>query len=103
MAQQIIWSEKAIDDVINIFDYWQKRNKSNSYNKKLNILFNNSIDIISRHPSIGKSTHIKNIKVKTIKDYLIIYEITPELIFILSILDSRRNPEELNKLISKKY
>lgn len=84
---------------MHIFEYWFNRNKSNSYNKKLNVLFNKSIDLIANHSSIGRPTQIKNVKIKVIKDYQLIYEDSPEFIIILTIWDSRRNPEELMKII----
>lgn len=99
MAKQIIWSDRATNDLLEIFEYWVTRNKSNNYNKKLNILFNKSIDLIASYSSIGRPTQIKNIKVKVIKDYQLIYEDSPELIIILTIWDNRRNPEKLKKII----
>jgi plasmid stabilization system protein ParE len=96
MAREVIWSDKALDDLLSIFDYWNTRNKSTSYSKKLNLLFNKIIELITRYPSLGRPTQFNSIKVKIVKEYLIIYEKTPELLFILTIWDSRRNPAELN-------
>lgn len=101
MAKQIIWSERAINDLIQIFEYWNFRNKSTNYSKKLNEIFNTAIALISNHSSIGRPSQIENIKIKTVKDYLVIYEDTNEMIIILTIWDSRRNPEELEKIINK--
>jgi len=56
MAKQIIWSDRATDHLLNIFEYWLNRNKSNNYNKRLNTLFNKSIDLIADHSSIGRPT-----------------------------------------------
>ena len=39
MAKQVIWSILAHNDRLEILDYWIKRNKSNSYSKKLNQIF----------------------------------------------------------------
>lgn len=101
MAKQIIWSDRTTNDLLNIFEYWLNRNKSNNYNKKLNTLFNKSIDLIANHSSIGRPTQIKNIKIKVVRDYQLIYEDSPELIIILTIWDSRRNPITLEKIINK--
>ena len=102
MAKQIIWSERAINDVLIIFEYWNSRNKSTSYSKKLNELFNTSIELIANHSSIGRPTQVQHIKIKVVKDYLIIYEDGPEMILLLTIWDSRRNPEDLEKVIGNK-
>lgn len=101
MAKQVIWSDRAIDDLLRIFEYWNNRNKSSNFSKKLNELFNKAIEIIAIHSSIGRPSQIENIKIKVVRDYLIIYQDTPELIIILTIWDSRRNPEELENLIKK--
>lgn len=101
MAKQIIWSDRVTNDLLTIFEYWFLRNKSNNYSKKLNTLFSKSIDLIAHHSLIGRPTHIKNIKIKVIKHYQIIYEDIPELIIILTIWDIRRNPKEFNITLSK--
>ncbi len=68
---------------------------------KLNTLFNRAVEILANHSSIGKLTEIQNVKIKVVRDYLIIYEDTPELIILLTIWDSRRNPEQLKEIIKK--
>jgi addiction module RelE/StbE family toxin len=101
MAKQVIWSDRAIDDLLKIFEYWNYRNKSTSYSKKLNELFTKAIALIANYSSIGRPSQIENIRIKIVKDYLIIYEDTPELIIILTIWDSRRNLEDLERIIKK--
>lgn len=101
MAKQLIWSIRADNDRIKIFEYWNKRNKSSTFSKKLNTLFNRAVEILANHSSIGKLTEIQNVKIKVVRDYLIIYEDTPELIILLTIWDSRRNPEQLKEIIKK--
>lgn len=103
MVKQIIWSLRADNDRINIFEYWNNRNKSSSFSEKLNTLFNRAVELLANHSAIGKPTDIPNVKIKVVKDYLIIYEDTPELLIILTIWDSRRNPKKLKKIIKKLY
>jgi toxin YoeB len=92
MAKQIIWSLRAQDDRKQIFDYWTQRNKSSNYSKKLNKLFRAAVKLIVNHPNIGKPTDISNVRVKIIRDYLMIYEETGPRIIILTIWDSRQDP-----------
>ena len=101
MAKQVIWSERAIDDLLKIFEYWNIRNKSTNYSKKLNELFNKAIALISNHSAIGRTSQLENIKIKVVRDYLIIYEDASEMILILTIWDTRRNPEDLEKIVKK--
>jgi plasmid stabilization system protein ParE len=102
MAKQIIWSIRADNDRIRIFEYWNNRNESSSFSKRLNTLFNKAVELIANHSSIGKPTEISNVRIKIVKEYLIIYEDSPELLIILSIWDSRRNPEQMNNIIKNK-
>jgi toxin YoeB len=99
MAKQVIWSLRAQNDKKEILDYWRQRNKSNTYSKKLNELFKESIRIILDFPQIGKVTDDTKARIKIVRDYLIIYEETETQIFILTIWDSRQDPDKLKKIL----
>jgi toxin YoeB len=99
MPRKITWSENAKNDRTAILKYWIARNKSNRYSKKLNLLFKHAINLISKNPGIGHFTIKENIKVKLVRDYLIVYEITVDTVYILSIFDGRKNPEEFQNRI----
>lgn len=99
MAKQVVWSFRAQSDRKEILDYWRQRNKSNSYSKKLDELFKESVRIIKDFPQIGKPTDDINTRIKIVKGYLIIYEETETQILILTIWDSRQDPEELKKIL----
>lgn len=103
MARDIIWSERAQNDRKAIFLYWNERNQSNIYSKKLNTLFTKAIDLVAVYPEIGRPTDDKNARIKIVRDYFIIYELsTNQNIVILTIWDNRQNPERLRKIIQKK-
>ena len=99
MVKQVIWSLRAQNDKKEILDYWRQRNKSNTYSKKLNELFKESIKIILDFPQIGKVTDDTKARIKIVRDYLIIYEETETKIFILTIWDSRQDPDRLKKIL----
>jgi plasmid stabilization system protein ParE len=103
MVKQIIWSRLAHNDRLNILDYWIKRNKSVSYSKKLNQIFENTAELIGKHPQIGKQTEIQNIRVKIVKDYLFTYRETEQFIEILTIWDSRQDPQKFERIIKKSH
>lgn len=79
-----------------ILEYWRLRNKSNTYSKKLNKLFKESVKIITDFPQIGKSTDDPNTRLKIVRDYLLIYEETETQIFILTIW-------EFGEMVQKQY
>ena len=97
MAKKIIWSDQAHNDKKNILEYWTARNNSTTYSIKLNILFNYSIRIISKYPKIGRPTDFGNVRAKIVKDYILFYEEHSATINILTIWDSRQNPEKLQE------
>ncbi|MCD4773327.1 MAG: type II toxin-antitoxin system RelE/ParE family toxin [Bacteroidales bacterium] len=99
MAKQLIWSKKAQHNRKRIFEYWNKHNKSTTYSKKLNGLIKESLRLICKYPLIGKKTDIENIRIKILKTYLIIYEITRKNIIVLSIWDCRQNPDDLKRIL----
>ena len=95
MDRQIIWTERAQKERIAIFTYWNNRNESFIYSKKLNVLIKESLKLISKHPLIGQLTGKENVRVKVLRDYLIIYEISANEIVVLSIWDCRQKPTDL--------
>jgi ParE toxin of type II toxin-antitoxin system, parDE len=99
MVRKIIWSASAKADKVEILKYWRARNKSNNYSKKLDLLFKEAVNFISKNPGIGHLTIKENVRVKIVRDYLIIYEITIDSIYLHSIIDGRRDPKEINKIL----
>ena len=99
MAKKVIWSLRAQSDRKNILDYWRQRNKSDTYSKKLDDRFREAVSIIKDFPQIGKLTDDQKARVKIVRDYLLIYEETADSIIILTVWDSRQNPEKLEKIL----
>ena len=95
MARRIIWAEEAQKDRRQIFSYWNKRNKSNAYSKKLNRQLNKTLIVLCEFPFIGRPTQKQNVRIKIVRDYLVIYKITNNKIIVLRIWDSRQNPQKL--------
>jgi addiction module RelE/StbE family toxin len=102
MVKKIIWSRRANTDRRNIFHYWNQRNKSNRYSIKLNKLFKEALELVSKYPKIGKLTDLENVRIKIVRDYLIVYEELEDEILILTIFSSHQdthsglyNPESL--------
>lgn len=80
--------------MVEILEYWIDRNKSASYSIKLDHLLEASLVIISQFPEIGKPTDVPFVRIKILRDYLIYYRIESEHIDILTVWDSRRNPQK---------
>ncbi|NDP26925.1 MAG: type II toxin-antitoxin system RelE/ParE family toxin [Flavobacterium sp.] len=94
MALKIVWSIDAQVSRRSIFEYWNKRNKSRVYSNKLNILFNESINQVSLLHETGKPTEFKNIRLKFVSHFEVIYHVSDTKITILDIWDTRQNPQD---------
>ena len=99
MAKQIIWSLNAQNSKKEIFKYWSQRNKSNRYSKQLNQLFKEAIILISEHPYIGRPTDDASVRIKIVKEYLLIYEVRETSINILSIWDGRQDSSKMDDIL----
>lgn len=95
MAQKIVWTVKAKNELIDILEYWIYRNKSNSFSIKLNALIANQLNLVAKFPDIGRNTDIPNVSIKVINNYLLYYEVVNETLFVLSIRHTSRNPKTL--------
>ncbi len=99
MAKQIVWSRLAHNDRIKILEYWTKRTKSTRYSRKLNRLFNDAVELISRYPQMGKKTEMENIRVKVVRDYFLTYRETEKAIEVLTVWDTRQDPEKFEQVL----
>ena len=101
MAKQIIWSKLAQEDRKSILQYWIDRNKSKDYSIKLNQIFVDTVELLSKYPKIGKKTEYIDIRVKIVKNYFITFRETETSIEILTIWDTRQDPVKFNKILKK--
>ena len=94
-ARIIVWTSFARESRTSIFSYWNKRNKSKIYSKKLNLLFQESLQQLTAFPesSLIKSNN-QNIRLKIASHFEIIYSVSETHIFVLDIWDTRQNPQD---------
>jgi len=96
MAKQIIWTNKAKNELVDILKYWIGRNKSNSFSIKLNNLIKEHLELIADFPETGRKTDIENVNVKIIHKYLLYYEVINDRVYVLTIRHGNKNPKTLN-------
>lgn len=95
MAKKIVWTIKAKNELIDILEYWIYRNKSNTFSIKLNTLIAQQLGLVAKFPDIGRTTDIPNVSIKVINNYLLYYEVVDEVLYVLSIRHTSRNPKTL--------
>ena len=99
MVKRLIWSSIALDQKKEIFEYWNERNHSKAYSRKLNRLFNEAVEMLTVHSQLGKPTNYPNVRLKFVRDYWIVYQTLPNIIKVLLIWDARRNPDRFENIL----
>ncbi len=94
-SRKIIWSHRAKIKRYEILEFYIERNKSSTYSKKLNALFNRSLRLLTKYPNMGIKTEIDGVRGLIIENFIFFYEIDKTTIIVHYIWDSRQNPEDL--------
>lgn len=89
---EIVWSTKAASDLKNIIEFWNSKNKSTTYSKKLILLIQNKLKQISENPFSGINTDLHNVRSILFENYYLHYSFTSNKILVLRIWDVRQNP-----------
>ncbi len=95
MVKKVEWTETSIQDRFRIYYFWIQKNKTDTYSKKLEILFSEAAKLISEFPQIGTETDFPGLRVKVIKSYKLFYINKEDTIQVIRIWDTRQNPENL--------
>lgn len=90
-----IWTNTAINQRNQVFDYWNKRNKSKTFSKKLNLQIRERIELIKNHPKTGKSTIHKDTKMVAMCHYSLFYKVYKNEIIITAFWDNRQDSKKL--------
>ncbi|MCD9856038.1 type II toxin-antitoxin system RelE/ParE family toxin [Epilithonimonas sp. JDS] len=95
-AREVIWSFRAKKDKREIFKYWNLRNKSTIYSRKLNNFFNEKMKQISINPFLGRRTSVENVRTVIVRNCLLIYEIFDDVILVSGVWEAHQNPDSLS-------
>ena len=96
--KEIIWSTRANEELLEILEFFNKRNENTNYSFKLVNEIEDLLNTLSQSEFIGRLTSNKRTRVIVMKVYLIFYEINENRIEILSFWDNRKDK---NKRIVK--
>ena len=102
VKRNVIWTRTADLQFAGILEYWFKRNKSNTYSKKLVRLVSDRTKQIAKKPSIYKSTDFKDIRVASLGNFSIYYKVIGEQIIISAFWDNRQDPKKLLEILQNK-
>lgn len=101
MVVTIIWTNTAVNQRRKILNYWNKRNKSKTYSRKLVSEIAQRIKFLVDNPEIYLKTSFPDIRTSTLGHYNIFYKTTPKELIVIAFWDNRRNPKLLYKILKK--
>jgi toxin ParE1/3/4 len=102
--KQLLLSEKALKELDEIYNYITQYS-INSASKTVNKIFEKSL-LLKDFPEMGQTEYFLENKQKQYRyiiseNYKIIYRIDTEIIYIITLFDTGRNPKTIEKLIKE--
>jgi hypothetical protein len=95
VKRKIVWSNRANIGLFKILGFYTERNKSAAYSKKLYKKFIKELSLLKKQPELGVKTDIDNIRGLIVEEFILYYEIYPEMIVVHTVWDCRQNPDYL--------
>lgn len=96
---KVEWTHSAKQQRDEIFIYWNRRNKSSVYSKKLKNQIKVKTDQLKTYPYSGKKTVNNETRILTLKNYSLIYLLKNQTIFIISFWENHQDPEKLQNIL----
>ena len=93
MALRVLWTERAVQERNAILDFYRKRNGSVYYSQELLRHFRNSLRLAADQELLGKLTDVSGVRCLFVVDYCLFYTIRETDLVVLSVWDSRRDPD----------
>ncbi len=95
----VVWTETAVKQRRSIFNYWNNRNGSTAYSKKLIKLIAVRIKVIESFPESYKLTIYQGTRISAMGHFSILYKLTEEQIIVTAFWDNRQDPQKLLEII----
>ena len=94
-VRKILWTPTAIKQRNHVFEYWNNRNKSTAFSKKLNEKIKEKIKLLRVNSELGIGTGFNNTRVIILKHYSILYKKIDYIIIVTGFWDNRQDPKKL--------
>jgi len=103
MEVVVIWSDSAIEDLREIYDYYYYKASERIADKLANDIVDQTL-LLEQTPRLGQAeellSHLKmEIRYLLHGNYKIVYLINEDIVTIATVFDCRQNPEKLGKKI----
>lgn len=100
--RNVVWTRTADIQFVGILEYWAKRNRANTYSKKLVKLVSERTKQIAKNPLIYKSTDFNDMRVASLGNFSIYYKVFEKEIIITGFWDNRQEPKKLLQILEGK-
>jgi len=97
---KVFWTKTAIKQRNYVFKYWNERNKSAEYSKRLNIKIMERTSLLKSQPKLGVRSDFKSVRIVSLGHYSILYKIEEQKIIIVGFWDNRQDPDKLLRYIT---
>ena len=94
MALEIIYSPQYFDHLEAILNFFDERNGSDKFSKKLLKMIHKQIGLLATMPEIGRITDFPGVRVLFVERFGIEYQIRDKVILIIDIYSCQTNPDD---------
>lgn len=94
MDLEIIYSPQFAESFESILNYFDERNGSNTYSKKLFKMVHEQIQLLATFPEVGRQTNFPGVRVLFVDTYGIEYQIRDKAILVIDIYSCKTNPAD---------
>ena len=94
MALEISYSPQFFDSLEDILNYFDERNGSDRFSKKLLKMVHKQIKLASAMPEIGCLTDFPGVRILFVERFAIDYQIRDNVILIIDIYSCQTDPKE---------
>lgn len=96
------WTNTALGQRNHIFKYWNKRNKSTEYSKRLLKAINERTKLILSFLEMGREIEFGNHRTIPLEHYSIFYRKVERKMIITAFWDNNQSPKKLMKVLKNK-
>jgi hypothetical protein len=97
--RKVIWSLNALRDLLEINAYYNYRNKSKIYSKKLNYEIKQRLQTLDLNIVLPQKTTVEKLFYFTHNHISVCFEINKNTLTVMLVIDERRSPELIEKLL----
>ena len=99
MVKPLVWSSRAVQDLIHLKEYFDQRNRSTLYSTKLLKAFKASSQFIEKYPTASLPTNDEDVRGFIILHYIIFFQVFEKNILVIAVWDGRKNGPQFKNIL----